>query len=158
MDSCLRWRGTVAPSERRQILTFRWRWQPLKTVKNTILQERSHLDTAITFMGAFFGMQNCSKVLMGGSQDIVYRWLPGFLHFRKYCLNTVKILGGCQYCQYFRWLLAELAEWQLRRFLALRSLSWWLRVLFPEVLIFFVADFEEKRIINQYLAAIIDPF
>ena len=25
------------------------------------MQERSHLDTAITFMGAFFGMQNCSK-------------------------------------------------------------------------------------------------
>jgi len=26
-------------------------------------EERSHLDTAITFMGAFFGMQNCSKVV-----------------------------------------------------------------------------------------------
>jgi len=26
-------------------------------------EERSHLDTAITLMGAFFGMQNCSKVV-----------------------------------------------------------------------------------------------
>ena len=25
-------------------------------------QEKSHLDTFITFMGAFFGMQNCSEV------------------------------------------------------------------------------------------------
>ena len=26
------------------------------------------MDTAITFMGAFFGMQNCSKVLKGGAK------------------------------------------------------------------------------------------
>ena len=36
------------------------------TFQANLLQERSHLDTAITFMGAFFGMQNCSKVLMEG--------------------------------------------------------------------------------------------
>ena len=28
----------------------------------TLSQEKSHLDTFITFMGAFFGMQNCSEV------------------------------------------------------------------------------------------------
>ena len=27
------------------------------------------MDTAITFMGAFFGMQNCSKVLKGGVKN-----------------------------------------------------------------------------------------
>ena len=27
-----------------------------------IIQERSHLDAAISFMGAFLGMQNCSQV------------------------------------------------------------------------------------------------
>ena len=72
------------------------------------LQERSHLDTAITFMGAFFGMQNCSKVLKGG-QEISY---PNFS----------------------RWLLAGLAEWQQRRSLELQSLSWWQKALSPEVL------------------------
>ena len=41
------------------------------------LQERSHLDTAITFMGAFFGMQNCSKVLREGQAVIGFNLFPG---------------------------------------------------------------------------------
>ena len=32
------------------------------TLSFTLSQEKSHLDTVITFMGAFFGMQNCSEV------------------------------------------------------------------------------------------------
>ena len=62
------------------------------------MQERSHLDTAITFMGAFFGMQNCSKA-----------------KYRRFRNLRSKLFS--------RWWPAGLVGWQQRGSLVLRSLS-----------------------------------
>jgi len=41
------------------------------------VQEKSHLDTVITFMGAFFGMQNCSEVIACRTGRMAAKRLPG---------------------------------------------------------------------------------
>jgi len=40
-------------------------------------KEKSHLDTFITFMGAFFGMQNCSEVIACRTGRMAAERLPG---------------------------------------------------------------------------------
>jgi len=41
------------------------------------VEEKSHLDTFITFMGAFFGMQNCSEVIACRTGRMAAERLPG---------------------------------------------------------------------------------
>jgi len=41
------------------------------------VEEKSHLDTVITFMGAFFGMQNCSEVIACRTGRMAAERLPG---------------------------------------------------------------------------------
>jgi len=41
------------------------------------VEEKSHLDTAITIMGAFFGMQNCSEVIACRTGRMAADRLPG---------------------------------------------------------------------------------
>jgi len=45
--------------------------------RSVSMEEKSHLDTVITFMGAFFGMQNCSQVIACRTGRMAAERLPG---------------------------------------------------------------------------------
>jgi len=55
------------------------------------VQEKSHLDTVITFMGAFFGMQNCSEVIACRTGKMAAERLPGAAVFVMMAESVIPI-------------------------------------------------------------------